>query len=297
MRQSADRVALLEFAHVEADHAILVAEQRLRQRPRQLGLADPGGTQEQGRANRPVGVGQPGAGPPDRFGDRDEGLVLADDLPVEMLLQLQQPFAFLLGQLGHRDPGGTRDDLGDVVGGHLRHVGGAAGAAVELAAEPVDLALQPARLLVVLIAGRGVLVPLQYGQALLQRAAVRRDDRAAQPYAGARLIDQVDCLVGQEPAGDVPVGQLGGRAARDSNSRASSRLSKGIPARFGCAGNTTSSPDAHNRLPCRPADRRLPYCLFASWGTNPTTRLVTRGPKMASMPESCAMMPMLRGPR
>jgi len=245
MRQSADRVALLEFAHVEADHAILVAEQRLRQRPRQLGLADPGGTQEQGRANRPVGVGQPGAGPPDRFGDRDEGLVLADDPPVEMLLQLQQPFAFLLGQLGHRDPGGTRDDLGDVVGGHLRHVGGAAGVAVELAAEPVDLALQP-----------------------------------------ARLIDQVDCLVGQEPAGDVPVGQLGGRTARDSNSRASSRLSKGIPARFGCAGNTTSSPDAHNRLPCRPADRRLPYCLFASWGTNPTTRLVTRGRRWRACPRA-----------
>ena len=49
---------LLELAHVEADHRVLVAEQRLGQRPRQLGLADAGRAEEQERPDRPVRVGQ-----------------------------------------------------------------------------------------------------------------------------------------------------------------------------------------------------------------------------------------------
>ena len=55
-----DRVPLLELAHVEADHRVLVAEQRLGERPRQLGLADPGRAEEQEAADRPVRVAQPG---------------------------------------------------------------------------------------------------------------------------------------------------------------------------------------------------------------------------------------------
>ena len=49
---------------------LLVVEQELGQRPRQLGLADAGRAEEEERAERPVRVLQPGAGAPDRVGDR-----------------------------------------------------------------------------------------------------------------------------------------------------------------------------------------------------------------------------------
>ena len=54
-------VPLHELAHVEADHGVLVVEQELGQRLRQLGLAHAGGPQEDERADGPVGVLQAGA--------------------------------------------------------------------------------------------------------------------------------------------------------------------------------------------------------------------------------------------
>ena len=62
-RGSADearhRVLLHVLAHVDADHRPLVVEQEVRERPRELGLADAGRAEEQERADRLVRVGQP----------------------------------------------------------------------------------------------------------------------------------------------------------------------------------------------------------------------------------------------
>ena len=55
--QPRHRELLHVLAHVDADHRVLVVEQELGQRPRQLGLADAGGPEEQERADRA------GAGP------------------------------------------------------------------------------------------------------------------------------------------------------------------------------------------------------------------------------------------
>ena len=106
--QPADRVPLLELAHVQPDHPVSVAEQRLGQRAGQLGLADAGRAEEQEAAHRPVRVAEPGPGPADRLGDRRDRLVLADDPLVQVLLQAQQPVPLLLGELarpGCRWPG------------------------------------------------------------------------------------------------------------------------------------------------------------------------------------------------
>ena len=62
---------------------VLVAEQRLGQRPGQLGLAHPGRAEEQERADRPVRVAEPGPWPAHRLGDRLDRLVLADDPLVQ----------------------------------------------------------------------------------------------------------------------------------------------------------------------------------------------------------------------
>ena len=52
--QLGDRVLLHELRHVEADQALLAAEQEAGQRARDFGLADAGGSQEQERTGRPV---------------------------------------------------------------------------------------------------------------------------------------------------------------------------------------------------------------------------------------------------
>ena len=105
---------LLELAHVEPDHPVLVAEQRLGQRAGQLRLADAGRAEEQEAADRPVRVAEPGAGAPYRLGHRLDRLVLADDPLVQVLLQREQAILLLLGELRDRDAGRPRDDLGDV---------------------------------------------------------------------------------------------------------------------------------------------------------------------------------------
>lgn len=59
--QPADRVPLLVLAHVEPHHPVLAAEEGLRQRAGQFGLADAGRAQEEEAADRPVGAGESGA--------------------------------------------------------------------------------------------------------------------------------------------------------------------------------------------------------------------------------------------
>src|SRR5215211_4676784 len=74
--QAAHRMSLLELAHVYAHHRRLSSEERLSQRARQLGLSDPGRTEEQEAPYRAVGVGEPGPGSPYGLGNRFDSLLL-----------------------------------------------------------------------------------------------------------------------------------------------------------------------------------------------------------------------------
>ena len=57
----ATRVLLHVFAHVDADHGVLVVEEEFGERARELGFADAGRAEEDERADRPVLILQAGA--------------------------------------------------------------------------------------------------------------------------------------------------------------------------------------------------------------------------------------------
>src|SRR3954453_22989023 len=96
--QPRDRVLLAVLAHVELDQRILVAEQELGQRLGKPGLTDTGGAGEDERAAGALGVLESGPGTPDRPGESLDGLLLADDPLVQLVLHLEQPGRLLLGQ-------------------------------------------------------------------------------------------------------------------------------------------------------------------------------------------------------
>jgi hypothetical protein len=123
--QPADRVPLLKLRHVQPDHPVLVADQRLGKGPRQFGLADAAGAEEQETADRPVRVPEAHPGATDSLGDHLDHLdhldrlVLADHPLVQVLLELKQAFHLFLGQLADRDAGGPGHHLGDVLDADL----------------------------------------------------------------------------------------------------------------------------------------------------------------------------------
>ncbi len=105
--------------HVDAHQVLLGVEERLRQRLRELGLADAGGAEEEEGTDRPARVLDPRARAQHRVGDRLHRLVLADHALVQDLVEAQQLLALALDQPGDRNPGPARDDLGDLLLGDL----------------------------------------------------------------------------------------------------------------------------------------------------------------------------------
>ena len=77
---------------------MLVVEQELGERTRELGLADARGPEEQERADRAARVLEAGTGAPDRVGHGRDRLVLADDALVEPLLHVDELLELALEQ-------------------------------------------------------------------------------------------------------------------------------------------------------------------------------------------------------
>ena len=113
--QARDGVALLVLAHVDADERLLVVEQEFGERPRRLGLADAGRTEEQERADRPVRVAEAGPRRADGVGDGLDRLLLADDALAQAVLHVDQLLDLALEQPADRDARPAADDLGDVL--------------------------------------------------------------------------------------------------------------------------------------------------------------------------------------
>src|SRR6266516_3359047 len=82
-------------------------------------LPTPDGPAKMNEPPGPLGVLQPGTGPPDRLRQRLDRIVLPDDALVELVLHAQQPLRLLLGQLEHRDARGDGQDLRDQLLVHL----------------------------------------------------------------------------------------------------------------------------------------------------------------------------------
>ena len=91
--QAGHVVPLAVLAHVDADHRRLAVEEELREGPGQLGLAHARGTQEEERADRPVGVLQSGPAAAHRVGDRVHGVVLVHHPEVDLFFEPEQLLA------------------------------------------------------------------------------------------------------------------------------------------------------------------------------------------------------------
>src|SRR5438067_7642296 len=108
-------MALHELRHVEADDRVLVIEEEAGQLASQLRLTDAGWSEEDERADGPLRVFEAGACPPHRLGDDLDGIVLADQTGVYILLHPHQPGGLLLDEARHWHAGPGADDLRDVL--------------------------------------------------------------------------------------------------------------------------------------------------------------------------------------
>lgn len=85
----------------------------------QLGFANASGTEEQEAADGLVRVGQARTVAADGAGNRRDGLILADDALMQLVLEVDELLHLALHHLGHRDAGPGGHHLGDFL---LRHL-------------------------------------------------------------------------------------------------------------------------------------------------------------------------------
>ena len=210
-----DGVLLHVLRHVDLDHRVLVAEQELGERARELGLPDAGRPEEDERAGRPLRVLDAGPRAADRLRDGDDRRVLADHALVQLLFHADEPLRLGLGELEDRDARPHRDDVGDLFLADLGLLGllGVAPLILELALLLRQLALLVAQrrgLLELLALDRGFLVLADLLDLLLELAVARRRGHRLDAHPRRGLVDQVDRLVGQVPVLDVAVGERRG---------------------------------------------------------------------------------------
>ena len=113
-------VLLHIFAHIDADDGILRVEKILGQHLGQVGFAHTGGTEEDEGADGLVGVLESGAVAADGLGNLDDGVVLADDLALQLVGHLQQARALVGGDALRGHARHHRDDFGNRVFRHDR---------------------------------------------------------------------------------------------------------------------------------------------------------------------------------
>ena len=195
--------------------ACLVAEEELGERLGQLGLPDAGGAEEDERAARALRVLEAGAGAADGLADGLDGVLLADDPLVQLVLHAEELLGLLLGELVDGDAGPDREDLGD-------------GLLVDLVeqvdAGRLDLGLlrPPCRASSSFSVSRSLPASskrwastasffgcwtwaISFSSSLKSGGVLH----ALDAQAAAGLVDEVDGLVGQVAVGDVAVGEVG----------------------------------------------------------------------------------------
>ena len=136
-------MALHVLRHVDAHHRVLVVEEELRERARQLRFSDAGRTHEDERADGAIRIFQSRAGTTHRIRHRGNRFFLSDDALLDRVFHVHELLHFRLEHLRHRDARPLRDDLGDVFVGHFFFQHGAVLLHLrELRACFVDFALQ-----------------------------------------------------------------------------------------------------------------------------------------------------------
>src|SRR6266852_1666885 len=212
-------VALHVIGHIDLHDVLFAAEHELGELLREVRLAGAGGPDEEEHADRPARVLQAGAGAADRAGYHRDRRRLPDDLRVQHFLHAEQLRRLFLRQAAYGDAGPHRDDLGDVLVGHLRPL-------LRLREQPVGLGLLQLVLLrsLLLAERRGELVLLclhgllfvrdDLVELLLGVPHVRRERRVPQANPARGFVHEVDGLVREEAIGDVASRELGRRLHR-----------------------------------------------------------------------------------
>ena len=180
----------------------------------QLGLAHARGTHKD-EAGGTAAAREVGAAPLDRLCHQMDGLVLADDLFLELCFEVCQLGVLGLLDFHRRDPRPQLNDLGHIVHGHPDLTGsGLLGG--QLAFQLGNAGLALGHLLIVdglIDIGVGHIgFFLLEGVQLFLGLQILGDDRVGQIAAGAGLVQQVDGLIGQVAVGDVPFAQGDGCA-------------------------------------------------------------------------------------
>ena len=200
-------VTLLILGHVEPDQCVLGVEQVLRQRLGQLGLADPGRSDEDERADRPGRILEPGASAADRVGHDADRVGLADHPVVQLLLDVQQTRLVVLEHAADRNARHLTDQFGDiplVYGVALLVLGvPVVAAGLDLRLDAEQLLFDPRGRLVVLALSGDFLLLLQFIDPAAQLDHPRRRRLVVDHEPRSGLIDQVDRLVGQVALGQV----------------------------------------------------------------------------------------------
>ena len=200
-------MALLVLRHVDPHQVVLVVEEKLGERSRQLCLPNTGRPQEDEAAHRPLRVGQPRTCPPDCVGERSDRRVLADDPLVQPLLHVEQPLGLAFDQPRHRDTGAERNLLGNVVGRDSRSHGVLRPplllfvAVLVLQLEPPGAQVRGPLVIVARVRRR--LLVGKRPDLLLHLFQLGRHAFGIQLQLRRGLVDQVDRFVGELPAGDV----------------------------------------------------------------------------------------------
>ena len=117
--QAGDRILLHILRHVDPHHRILIVEEILRERLRELRLSDTGGAEEEEGADRLRRILDARFRAENRIGDPPHRVILSDQSLMELLIQMEHLRALGLIELRHRNPGPAADDAGDLL---LRHL-------------------------------------------------------------------------------------------------------------------------------------------------------------------------------
>ena len=195
---------LHKLGHIQTDEGVRAVEQVGGQLLYQLGLAHAGGTHKDEGHGLVLGADAHPA-PADGGGHRLHGLVLADDVALQPLLQLGQALILCLLDAAGGNVGPKLDDVGQVLLGEF-------GLGLLLQTLPLPLQLQLGALdlgqaaIGVLRSGGGhdLLLLGQVGQFLVDGRHPGQG-LVVQVHVGAGLVDKVDGLVGQIAVGDIPL--------------------------------------------------------------------------------------------
>ena len=207
-------VLLHVLRHVQPDHIRLVVEQELRQGLGQLRLAHARRAKENETADGPAGVAQSRPGPANGLGHGFDRLFLPDQPLVQQALHLYQAVRLALQQ----PAGGNARPAGHQVGDiplpypqiHVSVLPQLLPFGPEVLLQAHALRAQLGRLLVLASLGRGLLSVGQEPDTLLQLVAAFRHALGVDAHLAGRLVNEVNGLVRQLPAGYAPVAEPGG---------------------------------------------------------------------------------------